>query len=71
MTIEKEWLQHLKALTISLFLDNNTIGNMQMERIIERKRIETTQERRKGLILYLILFSTYLLILILWNDMDK
>ena len=40
MTIEKEWLQHLKALTISLFLDNNTIDNMQMERIIERKRIE-------------------------------
>ena len=71
MTIEKEWLQHLKALTISLFLDNNTIDNMQMERIIERKGMETTQERRKGLILYLILFSAYLLILMLWNDMDK
>ena len=42
-----------------------------MEHIIERKGMETTQERRKGLILYLILFSTYLLILILWNDMDK
>ena len=40
MTIEKEWLQHLKASTISLFLDNNTIDNMQMERIIERKRME-------------------------------
>ena len=35
MNIEKEWLQHFKALTISLFLDNNTtIDNMQMERII-------------------------------------
>ena len=28
------------------------------------------QHRRKGLILYLILFSTYLLILILWRNMD-
>ena len=44
---------------------------MEMERIIERKGMETTQERRKGLILYLILFSTYLLILMLWKDMDK
>ena len=42
---------------------------MDKERIIERKRMETTQERRKGLILYLILFSNYLLILALWKDM--
>ena len=33
--------------------------------------METKQERRKGLILYLILFSTYLLILILWKDMAQ
>ena len=33
--------------------------------------METTQERRKGLILYLILFSNYLLILILWKDMAQ
>ena len=48
---------------------------MEMERVIETKRLETTQDRRKGLILYLILFSTYLLILILililWRNMDK
>ena len=44
---------------------------MEMERNIERKGMETTQERRKGLILYLILFFTYLLILMLWKDMDK
>ena len=44
---------------------------MEMEHIIERKGMETTQDRRKGLILYLILFSTYLLILMLWKDMDK
>ena len=43
---------------------------MGMERIIETKRLETTQDRRKGLILYLILFSTYLLILMLWRNMD-
>ena len=43
---------------------------MEMERVIEIKRLETTQDRRKGLILYLILFSTYLLILILWRNMD-
>ena len=43
---------------------------MEMEHIIERKGMETTQDRRKGLILYLILFSTYLLILILWRNMD-
>ena len=42
-----------------------------MERIIERKGMETTKERRKGLTLYLILFSTYLLILILWKDMAQ
>ena len=42
---------------------------MEKERIIERKRMETTQELRKGLILYLILFSNYLLMLILWKDM--
>ena len=41
---------------------------MEMEHVIERKRLETTQNRRKGLILYLILFSTYLLIL--WRNMD-
>ena len=44
---------------------------MEMERVIETKRLETTQDRRKGLILYLILFSTYLLILMLWRNMDK
>ena len=44
---------------------------MEMERIIERKGVETTQERRKGLTLYLILFSNYLLILILWRDMAQ
>ena len=27
---------------------------MEMERVIETKRMETTQDRRKGLILYLI-----------------
>ena len=42
---------------------------MEKESIIERKRMETTQDLRKGLILYLILFSNYLLILILWKDM--
>ena len=36
---------------------------------MERKRMETTQELRKGLILYLMLFSYYLLMLILWKDM--
>ena len=36
---------------------------------MERKRMETTQERLKGLILYLILFSNSLLILALWKDM--
>ena len=41
---------------------------MEMEHVIETKRLETTQNRRKGLILYLILFSTYLLIL--WRNMD-
>ena len=44
---------------------------MEMELIIERKRMETAQERRKGLILYLILFSNYLSILILWKDMAQ
>ena len=43
---------------------------MEMELVIETKRMETTQDRRKGLILYLILFSTYLLILMLWRNMD-
>ena len=33
---------------------------MEKERIIERNGMETTQERRKGLILYLIIFSNYL-----------
>ena len=42
---------------------------MDKESIIERKRMETTQDLRKGLILYLILFSNYLLMLILWKDM--
>ena len=44
---------------------------MEKERIIERNGMETTQERRKGLILYLILFSNYLLIMILWKGMDQ
>ena len=44
---------------------------MEKERIIERNGMETTQERRKGLILYLILFSNYLLIMILWKDMAQ
>ena len=44
---------------------------MEMERIIERKGMETKQERRKGLTLYLIIFSNYLLILILWKDMPQ
>ena len=42
---------------------------MEKERIIERNGMETTQERRKGLILYINLFSNYSLILILWKDM--
>ena len=33
--------------------------------------METTQERRKGLILYLNLFFNYLLIMILWKDMTQ
>ena len=44
---------------------------MENEHINERKRMETTQERRKGLILYLILFSDYLLILISCKDMPQ
>ena len=36
---------------------------------MERNGMETTQERRKGLTLYLNLFSNYLLILALWKDM--
>ena len=44
---------------------------MEKERIIERNGMETTQERRKGLILYLNLFSNYLLIMILWKEMDQ
>ena len=42
---------------------------MDKERIIEGKRMETIQELPKGLILYLNLFSNYLLMLILWKDM--
>ena len=42
---------------------------MDKERIIERNGKETTQERRKGLTFYLILFYNYSLILILWKDM--
>ena len=42
---------------------------MDKERIIERKRMETTQERRKGL--YINLFSNYSLILALWKDMAQ
>ena len=38
---------------------------------MERKRMETTQEHRKGLILYLILFSNSLLLLALWKDMAQ
>ena len=44
---------------------------MDKESIIERKRMETTQEIRKGLTLNLILFSYYLLMLILWKDMAQ
>ena len=44
---------------------------MEKERINETNGMETTQERRKGLILYLNLFSNYLLIMILWKDMDQ
>ena len=44
---------------------------MEKERIIERNGMETAQERRKGLILYRIVFSNYLLILILWKDMAQ
>ena len=44
---------------------------MEKESIIERKRMETTQELRKGLTLCLILFSYYLLELILWKDMAQ
>ena len=44
---------------------------MDKESIIERKRMETTQKHRKGLILYLILFSYYLSMLILWKDMAQ
>ena len=43
---------------------------MEMERVIETKRLETTQDRHKGLILYLTLYSNYLLILMLWRNMD-
>ena len=42
-----------------------------MERVNERKRMEIKQERRKGLILYIISFSNYLLIMILWKDMAQ
>ena len=44
---------------------------MEMERVNERKRKEIKEERRKGLILYLIIFSNYLLIMILWKDMAQ
>ena len=44
---------------------------MDKERIIERKGMETIQEHRKGLTLHLILFSNYLLILILLRDMAQ
>ena len=44
---------------------------MEKERVNERNGMETTQERSKGLILYLILFFNYLLIMILWKDMDQ
>ena len=55
-----------------LILNGKTwLNEMEMERIIETKSMETTHERRKGLILYPILFSNYLLILILWKDMTQ
>ena len=38
---------------------------------LKKQEWKKKSERRKGLILYLILFSTYLLILMLWKDMDK
>ena len=44
---------------------------MEKECIIERNGMETTQERRKGLVLYINLFSNYLLIMILWKEMDQ
>ena len=44
---------------------------MEMERIIERNGMETTEERRKGLILYIILFSNYLILMKLWKDMAQ
>ena len=44
---------------------------MEKERIMERNGMETTQERRKGMILYPILFFNYLLIMILWKEMDQ
>ena len=44
---------------------------MEKERIKEIKPMETTQEHRKSLTLYLNLFSHYLLMLILWKDMDQ
>ena len=44
---------------------------MEKERVNERNGMETTQERRKGLILYINLFSNYLLIMILWKGMDQ
>ena len=44
---------------------------MEKECIIERNGMETTQERRKGLVLYINLFSNYLLIMILWKEMAQ
>ena len=44
---------------------------MDKERVNERNGMETTQERRKDLILYLNLFFNYLLIMILWKEMDQ
>ena len=44
---------------------------MEKVRVNERNGMETTQERRKDLILYLNLFFNYLLIMILWKEMDQ
>ena len=46
-------------------------GSMKWKRNASTKEMETTQERRKGLILYINLFSNYLLIMILWKEMDQ
>ena len=48
-------------------------GSIKWKRNVSSKEMEWKQhkERRKGLILYINLFSNYLLIMILWKDMDQ